>query len=247
MKIAVISDIHGNMEALKAVLSDIESQGAEKIYILGDLAMAGAEPVETVDFIQNLSLKKDITIIQGNTDEMVANATGEPNDPFIPPNEVMANALKYAIKIVPQDQKDFLANLPATYSEKVGELNILLVHGSPRRNNEDIMPDITQEKLEEITNGIDADIIFCGHTHMPVVHKLDNKIIVNVGSVGRPFARTTESSYYILDVSGKDFKLTHRLVSYDVEKSAKKLSELPFEGSDKLAGMLLKATSRYPQ
>ena len=77
MKIAIISDIHGNMQALEAVLKNIEAEKCEKIFCLGDLAMAGPEPAKTIEKIQELQKTKDFTIIQGNTDEMIANCDNQ--------------------------------------------------------------------------------------------------------------------------------------------------------------------------
>ena len=73
MKIGVISDIHGNLEALEAVLEDIKEQGCEKIFMLGDYAMAGPNPKETVDKIFKMQFDKNISMIQGNTDLMLVN------------------------------------------------------------------------------------------------------------------------------------------------------------------------------
>ena len=111
MKIAVLSDIHGNLDALKAVMEDIHSQGAEKIFICGDVAMAGAEPAETIDYLLKERKFKDIVIIQGNTDEMILKSTGSPDDGYTPPNETMAEALKYAQKILHQIKKSFYLSL----------------------------------------------------------------------------------------------------------------------------------------
>ena len=244
MKIAVISDIHGNMEALNAVLTDINEQKADRIFILGDLAMAGPEPVKTLDFIMNLQKESAVVIIQGNTDVMIAKSTP------LPPNEIMAGALKYAREIIKDDQKEFLLNLPVNYKEKIGQIEVLLVHGSPRRNDEDILPDFNDEKLMEVLGGAAENLIFCGHTHLPVVYKRGNQMVVNTGSVGRPFTKEPKASYTILDypdLSTVDYKIIHRSIPYHFEKAAEKLAKQPFEGAEKLAKMLIKATSRYPE
>ncbi|EKE04542.1 MAG: phosphodiesterase, MJ0936 family [uncultured bacterium] len=250
MRIAVLSDIHGNLDALQEVVKDIDSQNIDKVFICGDLAMAGPEPVETIDFIIDLSKKWNLTIIQGNTDEMIIKSTGSPDDKYTPPNEIMANSLKYAQKVLRPDQKEFLYELPETLKETIGNLEILFVHGSPRRNNEDIFPNMDIEKVKEIINGVDANAIFCGHTHMPASYHIGKQEIINVGSVGRPFTELPKACYAILDypdLSGTKYSFNYRLVDYDYEASAKKLAQQPFTGSDKLAQMLIKATSRYPE
>ncbi|MDD3012836.1 MAG: metallophosphoesterase family protein [Candidatus Gastranaerophilales bacterium] len=250
MKIAVLSDIHGNLDALQAVLIDIKSLDINKIFICGDLAVAGPEPVETVDYIIELTKKYDVTIIQGNTDEMVIKSTGSPEDKYTPPNKIMAEAVKYAQKVLRADQKEFLMELPETYSEKIGNLSVIFVHGSPRRNNEDILPDMPLEKVKEMIESTKENIIFCGHTHLPVIYHIGKQTVVNVGSVGRPFTEKPKACYTVLDypdLSGSKFVIDQRFIAYDQESAANKLSKLPFKGSDKLAKMLIKAISRYPE
>ena len=247
MKIAVLSDIHGNLDALQAVLNDINSQNISKIFICGDLAMAGPEPVETIDFINDLSKRWNLAIIQGNTDEMIVKSTG--SDKYTPPNEIMAASLKYAQEVLRPDQKEFLYELPAQLKETIGNLEILFVHGSPRRNNEDIFPNMDIEKVKEMVDRVTENIIFCGHTHMPANYHVGKQAIINVGSVGRPFTELPIACYVILDysdLSGKEFSFNYRFVDYDYKSAADKLAKLPFKGADKLAQMLIKATSRYP-
>lgn len=250
MKIAILSDIHGNIDALDTVIENIKKDNIKKIFICGDLAMAGPQPLETVDYIRNLSKEFDINIIQGNTDEMIAKATGEADDKFTPPNKIMAEALKYSQKVLREDQISYLSSLPENYKENIGSCSILLTHGSPRKNNEDILPDMSEEKVKEMISSTDEDIILCGHTHLPAIYKINNQTVVNVGSVGRPFSETPQACYAMLTFKepyGKDFFVEHILVPYDHKSAAKKLAKQNFEGADKLAQMLLTATSRYPE
>ena len=233
MKIAVLSDIHGNMEALEAVLKNIKTQSIDKIFICGDLAMAGPEPLKTVDFLMNF----DATFIQGNTDEMIVKN-------IIPPNEIMANALKYAQNELNDEQKTFLANLPFSHSEKIEDLHLLFVHASPRRNNEDILPEQNSEKIAE---GVAQDLIFCGHTHIPCGYQIKKQTLVNVGSVGRPFSEEPKACYVTVNINKDEAEILHHFVEYDVQKASGKLAKLPFEGANKLSEMLIVATSRYPK
>jgi putative phosphoesterase len=250
MKIAILSDIHGNLDALSEVIENIKKQKIDKIFICGDLAVAGPQPVETIDYVINLSKEFDVTVIQGNTDEMVVKSTGSPDDKYTPPNKIMAEAVKFSQSVLRDDQIEYLNKLPVNYKESVGNLNILLVHGSPRRNNEDILPDLPLEKIKEMIESTNEDIIFCGHTHLPAVYKINNQTVVNAGSVGRPFSESPKACYAVLtyeDETVKRFNIQHVNVSYNHEQAAEKLAKQGFEGSDKLAKMLLKATSRYPE
>lgn len=249
MKIAILSDIHGNLDALSEVVENIKIQKIDKIFICGDLAVAGPQPVETIDYVINLSKEFDVTVIQGNTDEMVFKSTGDPDDKYTPPNKIMAEAVKYSQNVLRDDQIEYLSKLPVDHTETVGNFNILLVHGSPRRNNEDILPDMPLEKIKEMIESITEDIIFCGHTHLPAVYKINNQTVFNAGSVGRPFSESPKACYAVLtnEDTTKEFKIEHVYVAYNQEQAAEKLAKQGFEGSDKLAKMLLKATSRYPE
>ena len=249
MKIAIISDIHGNIEAMKSVVEDIKNEGCEKIFCLGDLAMAGPMPKETIDFVRNLKNDFDFEIIQGNTDEMIAYAEDWIYEKIKEALPVMAEAYKSDIKTVTEEQKEYLKNLPKQKEIKIGNLKILLVHGSPRKNNEDISPNLDIKTVEEMIKDTDADLILCGHTHIPCGYQTTaNQTVINVGSVGRPFSVEPKSCYCVLTVDGtKNFLSEHKFIEYDFEKSAKILEQRDFEGSDKMADMLRHATNRYPQ
>ena len=96
--------------------------------------------------------------------------------------------------------------------------------------------------------GVDANVIFCGHTHVPCGYQTNTKqTVVNVGSVGRPFSEKPKSCYAILEVKNNEFSIKHNLVDYDVKTASSILQERGFDGADKLAAMLISATSRYPQ
>lgn len=215
MKIAIISDIHGNMEALNEVLKDMESISIDRIFICGDLAMAGSEPEKTVDIIIELVKQNKASVILGNTDEMIIKEGGFTADGCTPSDTA---SLKRSQQMLRADQVDFLKTLSPRHSEKIGELEILLVHGSPRKIDEGIAPNMTEQTLKEILIGVKEDIIFCGHTHLPVIYKINNKTIVNDGSVGRPFTKNPDACYAVLDypdLNGKDFSISHRFVKYD--------------------------------
>ena len=250
MKIAVISDIHGNIDALESVLFDIEKENCEKIFCLGDIAMAGPEPSLTIEKIKELIQTKDFHIIQGNTDSMLSVFSFDIYNTLLKANFVMASAYLDDSKILSEEEKLFLKNLPVQKEFEVAGIKILLVHGSPRKNNENIYPDLKIEEVEEMISGTNADIVFCGHTHQPCGYQTNTEqTVVNVGSVGRPFSQTPDSCYAVLEIdeTNSTYTIKHKFVCYDVEKAAKRIEKRGFEGSEKLAKMLIKATSRYPE
>ncbi len=250
MKIAIISDIHGNLDALESVLKDISSEKCSKIFCLGDIAMAGPEPSETINKIHDLKKSKDFHIIQGNTDKMLSVFSFDTQNEIMKVNKVMASAYYADSNLLTEQEKLFLKELPPQENISLFGIKILLVHGSPRSNSENIFPNMKIEEIEKITEGVNADIIFCGHTHMPCGYQTNtNKTIINAGSVGRPFSESPESCYVIMDINEETstYTIQHKFVKYDVNIAAQKLRNRRFEGSDKLASMLLKATSRYPE
>lgn len=246
MKIAVISDIHGNMEALEAVMKDIEKEGCEKIFALGDYAMAGPEPEKTINwFMQNDDESKFI-LIQGNTDLMIAEYNEQTYQAVKEKAPVMAEALKDDFWLINPIQRNFLKSLPTQKELNIEGVKILLVHGSPRKNNEDILPDLTINQVEEIITGTDADVILCGHTHIPCGFQTSKKqTVVNVGSIGRPFTQDPKSCYLKLTITNGKCLFEHKFVEYNKETAALKLRKRKFVGSNKLANTLLDPKLRH--
>lgn len=243
MKVAIISDIHGNFQALESVLDDMKSNHVEKVFCLGDLAMAGPQPRLIIELI---SKKTDWTVIQGNTDKMIADFSPEIMQNVKNVFPIMANALADDVYFIEDEMKDYLRNLPAQKELTVEGVNVLLVHGSPRRNNEDILPDLPIKKVEEMIESTDADVIFCGHTHIPCGYQTSKKqTVVNVGSVGRPFTQNPKACYVIAEFQDGGFSIEHRFVDYDKEMAADILRARGFEGADKLAQMLINPSSRH--
>lgn len=246
MKIAVISDIHGNMEAINAVFEDIKHQNCERIFVLGDYAMAGPEPNKAIDyFIEKLSDNK-FSMIQGNTDYMISNFTEEIYNDIKNGAPVMAEALRNDVELLNSTQKSFLKNLPAQLEIEIEGIRFLLVHGSPRKNNENILPDTPLTELEEIINGVKAEIILCGHTHIPCGFQTESKkTVVNVGSIGRPFTPEPKSCYLKINIINGECLFEHRFVEYDNKTASEKLLLRDFTGKEKLAKTLISPKERH--
>ena len=246
MKIAVISDIHGNMEALEAVFEDIEQNECEKIFALGDYAMAGPEPIKAVDWFFKKQFEENFKLIQGNTDLMIADYSDSLYQDLKQKAPIMAEALKNDAMLLNPIQKDFLKQLPTQMQLEEEGVKILLVHGSPRRNNEDILPDTPLTEVEAMLEHVDANVIFCGHTHLPCGFQTSKKqTVVNVGSVGRPFTEEPKACYLKVTISEGKCLFEHRFVEYDNNKASQKLTKRFFEGADKLGDMLIKPSLRH--
>ncbi len=248
MKIASISDIHGNIESLQAVVRDIKREGIEKIFVCGDLAVAGPNPSETLDLLQELSKTKEVIFILGNTDEMILKANNKEGSGYYPDGFAMKAAVKYCQKVLRNDQLEFLRSLPEKQSLRLGELNILIVHGSPRHIAENIYPDMESKEVARIIEGYNEDIIFCGHTHLPAIYKVGYQTVVNNGSIGRPFTDVPDACYAILDypdLNSKSFRIYHKYVEYENWSTADKLKKIVFEGSERLARIILTPMERH--
>ena len=246
MKIAVISDIHGNLEALEAVMEDIEKENCEKILVLGDYAMAGPEPQSVVDYFFKKQFDDKFVMIQGNTDLMIADYNEELYSTLKSKAPIMAEALKNDAKILNPIQKDFLKNLPIQLQVELEGVKILLVHGSPRKNNEDISPDLPLVEVEAMLENVEADVVVCGHTHLPCGFQTSKKqTVVNVGSVGRPFTPEPKACYLKITISDGKTLFEHKFVKYNKEQASAKLRKREFSGAEKLADMLLNPTERH--
>ena len=232
------------MQALESVMQDIKKNGCEKVLCLGDLAMAGPQPRMVIDFVQE---QKNWEIIQGNTDKLIGDFCPQYMEEVKSKYPVMANALAEEILFIEDDRKEYLHSLPPCKTLSIEGVKILMVHGSPRRNNEDILPNMPISEIEEIFKDVNEDLIFCGHTHLPCGYQTNKKqTIVNVGSVGRPMTEDAKACYAIANIEDGGFSIEHRFLDYDRELAAEILTTArTFDGREQVAQMLLKPAQRH--
>ena len=181
--VAVLSDIHGVMPALGAVLAEPDLQRADRIVLTGDIA-AGPQPTEVLDRL--LGLGDTVVWVRGNADrELVELARGEVDDVGDPIAHWAAGQLD-------ADQVDWLASLPLSVLLDVGEFGpVLFCHATPRDDAEVVVVDSRLERWSEVLAGLPAEVmtVVCGHTHMPFARLANRRQIVNPGSVGMPYGR----------------------------------------------------------
>ena len=240
MKIAIISDIHANTLALEAVLNQINSFGADKIFCLGDILMAGYDPNGTAKTILELD---NLEIIQGNTDKMVACFSQELLEKAKNKFPCMGYALEDDLKIIDEKYKDFVRNLHENRYIEINGLKIQLVHGSPRQQDENIYPNLALNDVEKMVENSSADLILCGHTHIPCGYSLNSgKTVVNVGSVGRSMTEDKMPYWAMLEINdnGK-FQIEHKSVNYDNVKVSELIKNRNFRHSDDLAKMYIRS------
>ncbi|WMJ81409.1 metallophosphoesterase family protein [Clostridium sp. MB40-C1] len=219
MRIAVISDIHGNIKALEAVLEDIKKREVDTIVCLGDLVGYGPFPNEVIKRIK----EEDILNIIGNYDTAVVW-----NDiKYIQDNELNRNfALDWSVAEVSEGNKKYLKRLPDDIVIADKGKVITFVHGSNRSVNEYLKEDSNEAK--EAIEELKGDILVCGHTHLPYEKRYGNKILINDGSVGKPKIGNPNSTYCILDFDENTEKVEFIEVSYDYESIAKAMEERNF-------------------
>jgi putative phosphoesterase len=225
MRIAVFSDIHGNLQALDAVLANIAAQEPDAIYCLGDLVGYGAAPNEVTDRIR----REGFATVMGNYDDGVGFERDECGCAYREEHErrLGDRSLAWTKAQVTGDNKAFLRTLVPEIRFEADGRRILLVHGSPRKMNEYLFEDRPISSFQRLAAVSNADVIVFGHTHKPYVKEVDHVLFVNEGSVGKPKDGDWRACYVILDSGQATF---HR-VPYDVKGAAAAIrsSGLPHE------------------
>ncbi|GAA0179753.1 metallophosphoesterase family protein [Clostridium sediminicola] len=194
MKIAVISDIHGNLEALKKVLEDIEKRDVENIICAGDLVGYGPYQNEVIEYISS----KNVLLIGGNYDRAVAS-----NDvKYIKDSDFNRNfALPWSVEKVTEKNKKLLKRLPESLTLTVNNKVIKIVHGSPTKVNQYLFED--GEDTKEIMESFDGDVLVCAHTHLPFIKEFGTKLLINDGSVGKPKIGSHNITYALINIDDK--------------------------------------------
>ena len=225
MRIAILSDIHGNPIALEAVLEDARSMDVEGYWILGDLVAIGFSPVEV---LERLSQLENSTIVRGNTDRYVVTGEGPPptrEDAKSNPEHVdavteMAASFGWTRGFVSaHGWVDWLARLPMEKRITLPNgTRSLLVHSSPGRDDgSGLHPGLSNLEIEELIQGCAADFICVGHTHEVLHRQLARTRVVNPGSVSNPKGPDLRASYAILKSTNSEIEICHRYVEYDHE------------------------------
>lgn len=238
-RIAVFSDIHANLPALKAVLKDMDQRGLEQRYCLGDLVGYGTFPNEVIRMIK----ERNIPTVMGNYDQGVGNSSDECGCAYKTAEEeaLGKRSIAWSNAHTTEENKSFLRGLLPQIPVQLGDLKVLLAHGSPRKINEYLYVDRPDAGLERILDGANVDVLVVGHTHKPYHRVLPSgRQVINEGSVGKPKDGNPRAAYVILEADGSDLKVEFVRVPYDVEQAAAAIeaSEMP----DEYAGMLRTAS-----
>jgi predicted phosphodiesterase len=185
MRIALVSDIHGNAAALEAVVADVEAHGVDRVICLGDVAAAGPQPAECVRLLRSLGYP----VVRGNTDDLLLH----PPDPGDAPDEAARRrfeTLSWGAAQLSPDDRDFLGRFEPTIEvDLAAGATLLCYHGSPRSYDDILLPTTPDAEVERLMTGVEAAILAGGHTHVSMVRPNGKRLIVNPGSVGMTFFR----------------------------------------------------------
>ncbi|MDI6859875.1 MAG: metallophosphoesterase family protein [Methanocellales archaeon] len=207
MKIALISDIHSNLPALKAVLDIID---VDQILCAGDIVGYYPFPNEVIELVK----EHDLRSIYGNHDKAVI--TGDTSW-F---NPIAASAIEWTRDNISLEGIKFLEELPAQLMFE----DVAIVHGSPHDPDEYVYPTTSPVKLEKFLDQVSKKVLVLGHTHVQWSLELGDRKIINPGAVGQPRDGNPKAAYAILDTKSKEFTM-HR-IGYDVEETASKTLEV---------------------
>jgi putative phosphoesterase len=214
-RVAAIYDVHGNEPALDAVLAEIEREGVDVIVVGGDVG-SGPMPAATLDRL--IALGDRARLIHGNADRELVNAFDERRrlEDVADEEDPWVRRAAWNGQQITQRHRDFLDALPEYVRLEIEGLGTtLFCHGSPRSDEEIITPGTTEDRLAEILDGVDADVVVCGHTHMQFDRRHGRTRVVNAGAVGMPY-EGRPGAYWVL--LGPDVDL--RRTEYDFDAAA---------------------------
>jgi putative phosphoesterase len=233
-RVAVITDIHANLPALRAALDRIDEIEVDGIFCGGDLVGYGPHPNE----VCALMSERGIPTIYGNYDYAIARDLTDCGCAYVTPHdrELGQRSVDWTLVHTDQASKDFMRGLPFDLRFAVGERSVHLVHGSPRKVNEYLFEDKPASLYERLAAAEGADVLTFGHTHKPWVRDFGGVRFVNCGSVGKPKDGDPRAAFAVLEADGDGVRATIERVDYDAAAVAREVAEagLPSEFADKL-------------
>jgi len=230
MNIVVISDIHSNLDALEAVVSNLPKY--DELWCLGDIVGYGPQPNEVIDRIQEL---KPTVVLMGNHDQAVV--TGD-TEGF---SSHAAKAVNWTREVIEEGNRRYLSTLkPSERIERLGR-TLALYHASPRDAlMEYIFPGRSEKEVRGLVSTAKAEIVLIGHTHIPMMYRYNGSVLANPGSVGQPRDGDRRACYARLTLSSEAILFEVERVEYDVKAAAERImkSGLPkFLGERLYMGM----------
>jgi predicted phosphodiesterase len=255
MKLAALSDIHGNYHAFRAVLDDLAAQGgADRYWFLGDLTLALSRPKECLEAIRELQAANPyrVEVIGGNNDRYLVTGARRPQTARNEMEWGMAerflqfhhdNALFTLTRTSWEDAQFLMKTIGRELTLDIpGYGTVLGCHGSPGSDETNIQAETTDSELLDMLTDSEGRMLICGHTHKPMDRKVGRWHIVNIGSIGLPFDGDNRASYAILTFENGAVSVDIRRVSYDIEAASVDLKALNHPNADYWIGLLRKGT-----
>lgn len=222
-RIAVLSDVHGNAIALDAVLADARAVGAHHFWVLGDHVAIGPEPGRVMQTLRHLD---NARFIRGNTDRYVV--TGDLPASPLPAAEADPAAIPLYGNVVASfawtrgyltatGDLPWLEHLPLDFTTRCADgVRVHAVHAAPGTDDgEGIHPGLSNDQIAGLIRDTEADVVIVAHTHEPMVRRIGQRIVINLGSVSNPRAPDLRASYVLLDSTASGTTFTMRRVDYD--------------------------------
>ncbi len=211
MKIVIVSDIHGNIEALEAL-----SEPYDELWVLGDLVNYGPDPEAVIEFVRS----KAALVVRGNHDHAVAYGEDAHCSPAF--REMAAATCAFTKERLSDTHKEYLRQLPLEATRTVGGVRFRLCHATPSDALYRYCPgDPALWSVE--AQAVDTDVLLVGHTHQPFVFDLRDRVVANPGSLGQPKHGTPKASYAIW----QDGKIELRSIYYPVDETIRKIQAMP--------------------
>ena len=234
MRVAVISDIHGNQIALEAVLQDLAQQPAvDQLVIAGDLCLNGPCPRQVLETVQGLHCP----VIQGNVDLEIVTRAAEKGDR-------KRSTVAWTCEQIGQSGIDYLASLPFSHSVvNPNGSDLLIVHANPLNLEDAIFPNASDSMLEHFLGGLDlgVGVLAFGHLHIAYTRRWRHLLLVDVASCGLPRDEDLRAAYGILTWQDNTWEAEIRRVVYDVKAVVKQIKTCGMPNVDKRIKTLLEA------
>jgi putative phosphoesterase len=228
-RIAVITDIHGNLPALEASLEAIDERGVDEIFCGGDLVGYGPHPNEVCALIQ----ARGISTIYGNYDYAIGRDLDDCGCAYVTQRdrELGQRSVQWTLAHTDQEWKDFMRELPFDLHFPVGDQHVHLVHGSPRKVNEYLFEDKPASLYERLAAAESDHVLVFGHTHKPWVNTYGRVLFVNCGSVGKPKDGDPRAAFALLGLdAGGQVRVSIERVPYDAAAVAREVAAVGLPG-----------------
>lgn len=228
MRIAIFSDMHGNLTAMKAAYDDAKKVGFDEVICLGDVTAVGPQPNATLAFVRDLKCP----VLMGNHDEWLITQ----NDGLLVPKSDTVDGVLFRIirdidawcrSQLTEEELDYISGFQHVLKRTIHGHDLLFYHASPRSNDDMLVATTPSETVDEMLDGHTEPIMVGGHSHLQMIRRHFDKLLINVGSIGAPFYFNTEGAirnpwwaeYGIITVEEEFISYDLRRVFYNINET----------------------------